>query len=149
MPRHISLIVLFVLIGSFAYAQMNLPKPDLNPFRVPENTLFNPNNLRMTHSMGFEASSSSSGDAFYLSRYTNHINYSFSPKLDMQLDLSFVNYGSADTGGGFKFNEDNKNRIIPSFSMSYRPTDTMRIDFHYRQQEPLPQSHYRQWYERW
>lgn len=140
-------IGIVVLLSTAIWGQINLPRPDLNPFRVPQNTLFNPNQLTINHSVGFEAGGSSAGDGFYLSRYTNHIHYKFNPKLEMNIDLSFVNYGTATTSGKVDFNDDNRNKVIPEFSLSYRPSDNVRFDIRFEQ--GLSNPYYTSRYNRW
>jgi hypothetical protein len=96
-------------------------------------SLFNPYKLKMTHSMGFSAGTASNGLGFYESRYTNHIAYEFSSKLNMAIDLNFVNYGSTTNSKSFSIssNDDNKSRIIPGFSLNYKPTDAISLRIEY------------------
>lgn len=107
-----------------------------NPFNQ-ENTqssLFNPYKLKMSHSMGFSAATGSNGLGIYESRYTNHIKYEFNSKLNLELDINLVNYGTATTGKGFNFesNDDNKTRILPEFSLNYQPTKSISLRLEYR-----------------
>lgn len=146
--KKILIITLLALASTFVWAQIDLPRPDLNPFRATQNSLFSPDKMKISHSMGFEASSSSSGHGYYLSRYTNHIKYQFNPKLQMQLDLNFVNYGSANTSRSIELNDDNKNKVIPEFSLSYKPSDNVRIDFRFEQARS-PEYYNRHWYRDW
>ncbi len=97
-------------------------------------SLFNPYKLKMSHSMGFAAGTSSQGLGYYESRYTNHLSYEFSPKLDLALDLNFVNYGSASFNKSFDIetNDDNKTKILPEFNLRYKPSDSVLIQFGYR-----------------
>jgi hypothetical protein len=106
-------------------------------------SLFNPYKLKMWHSMGFSAGSSSNGLGFYESRYTNHIKYEFNPKLALELDLNFVNFGTTSSGKGFSIesNDDNKTKILPEFSLTYKPTNSMTINLEYR--------NYRNYYNPW
>ena len=109
-----------------------------SPFFSPNlNTigLLNPNNLRVNHSMSFMSGVSSGGDGFYQSTYTNHLHYSFTPKLDLKVDLNFVNYGTANWDNSFsiKSNNDNASTIIPEFSLNYRPSDNSSITIEFRQ----------------
>ncbi len=146
--KKIYILALLILITSMAWAQVSFPRPDFNPFRVTENTLFNPNQMTVSHSMGFEAGASSSGNAFYLSRYTNHIHYQFNPKLEMQIDLNFINYGSATTSNSIQINDDNKSSVLPNFSLSYKPSDNVRVDFRF-EQAYSPDYYNRHWYGQW
>ncbi len=115
-------------------------------------TLFNPYKLKMTHSMGFAAGTSSNGLGFYQSRYTNHLAYELSPKLNLAVDLNLVNFGSISQSSGFSFesNNDNKTKIIPEFSLSYKPTDTVSLQIEFRDmraQNPFYRNHF-DWMER-
>ena len=108
-------------------AQIDIPRPDFNPFSGSGNSLLSMDRLSMSHSMGFQAGTSSSGDGYYLSRYTNHLKYKFNPKLEMDLDLNFVNFGSVNTSSKFSMNDDNSNKVIPEFSLRYKPSDSVLI----------------------
>lgn len=83
----------------------------------------------MRHSMGFEAGTATHGDGYYLSRYTNHLIYSFNPKLVLDLDLNFVNFGSMNTKDKFELNSDNSTKVVPEFSLRYKPKDNILIQF--------------------
>jgi hypothetical protein len=98
-------------------------------------SLFNPYKMKMSHSMGFTAGSSSNGQGFYESRYTNHISYQFNPKLDMALDLNFVNFGSTSSTKSFNIssNDDNKTKILPGFTLNYKPSENVFFRFEYKQ----------------
>jgi hypothetical protein len=124
-------------------AQNDIPRPDFNPFSLHSSAL---NNLSMSHSMGFQASTSSSGSGYYLSRYTNHMNYQLSPKLELDLDLNFVNFGSLDTRSDFRLNDDNSSKVLPEFSLRYRPSESMTFELKMSQGFMQPE---RPWYEKW
>jgi len=129
-------------------AQIGFPKPDFNPFRVNNPDIFNPNKLKISHSMGFEAGSSSTGSGYYLSRYTSHLNYKLSPAWDMQLNLNFVNFGSTSTAKSIEFNDDNSSKVFPDFNLRYKPNDNFQINIHVEQGFPTQQ--YRNyWNSRW
>jgi hypothetical protein len=129
------LIVLLLLISlQLLFSQEGIfTRPAFNQ-DLFSNSLLNPYKLKMTHSMGFMAGASSNGLGFYESRYTNHINYEFNPKLSLALDLNFVNYGTTSTSKNFSIesNNDNKTQILPEFSLTYKPTDSISINFGYR-----------------
>lgn len=131
MKKLILATLLVVLAAYPLLAQIDFPKPNLNPFKG--SSLLMPNKLSMSHSMGFEAGTASGGNGYYLSRYTNHISYKFNPKLALDLDLNFVNFGSASTKSGISFNQDNKSKILPEFSLSYKPSDSVSFELHYKQ----------------
>jgi len=123
------LMLTFLLLLSLMplLAQINLPRPNFSPYTGNGNSLLSLNKLSMRHSMGFEAGTSSLGEGYYLSRYTNHLMYSFNPKLEMNLDLNFVNFGSLNTTDKFELNKDNSSKVIPEFSLRYKPTDSILI----------------------
>ncbi|MCB5252364.1 MAG: hypothetical protein RBR69_09175 [Candidatus Cloacimonadaceae bacterium] len=123
--KNITILLLLSLAILPLMAQHNIPRPDFNPFSLSNPAL---KNLSMSHSMGFEAGTSSRGDGYYLSRYTNHLNYAISPKLDLELDLNFVNFGSMNTSQSFSMNDDNDSKILPEFSLRYRPSDSMTFE---------------------
>ena len=89
--------------------------------------------MKMNHTMSFMTGVSSGGKGFYQSVYTNHLFYQFHPKLDLKVDLNFVNYGTTKWDDTFsvKANNDNNSQVIPEFSLHYRPSDntSIRIEF--------------------
>jgi hypothetical protein len=116
------------------FAQNSIFAPDLLNQTNNINTLLNPYKLKMSHSMGFSAGTSSNGLGFYQSRYTNHLQYDFSPKLNMAIDLNFVNFGSTSQNKSWSIqsNDDNKSRILPEFSLTYKPSDAFTLQVEYR-----------------
>ena len=137
--------ILVLLLTLPLAAQLSLPKPALSPYAAQGNSLLDVARLSMRHSMGFSAGYSGQG-GYYLSRYTNHLQYAFSPQLELDLDLNLINYGTA--GSGFQLNSDNKSRVTPEFKLSYRPSDKTLIQVESRQNalwgfDPRP------WNERW
>ncbi len=128
-------IILTLIAGLYLLSAQNSV---FSPSSFNENSvsgsLFNPYKLKMSHSMGFSAGTSSNGLGFYQSRYTNHLAYEFNPKLNLAVDLNFVNFGSTTSGKGFSFesNGDNKTKILPAFSLSYKPTDSISLRLEYR-----------------
>lgn len=145
MKLTLSLALALLLVLPLA-AQLDMPKPNLNPWQGGGTSLLSMDRLSMSHSMGFAAGTSSSGRGFYSSSYTNHLKYQFNPKLDLALDLNFVNFGTA--ANGFKLNDDNKSRIIPEFKLNYRPSDSFHITVEFNQGNPW-QAEPTPWYERW
>ena len=130
-------------------AQIEFPRPNLNPYSSNGgNSLLNLEKLSMSHSMGFEAGTSSTGYGYYLSRYTNHLKYNFNPKLELDLDLNFVNVGGFNTSSKFEFNNDNSSRVIPEYSLSYKPRDNVQIQcqmLYGPYLNPYKDSWYRSW----
>ena len=98
-------------------------------------SMLNINNLTINHSMSFSSSISSNSLSAYESVYTNHINYMFSPKLNLKVDLNFINFGSATYQGGIEFdgNNDNTSRILPNFQLNYKPSEKMSFTIEFRQ----------------
>ncbi len=140
-------ISLMLLLLSLAFvpltAQIDMSRLELNPFM---RGMLAPNKLSMSHSMGFEAGTSSNGMGYYLSRYTNHMNYKFNSKLELDLDLSLVNFGSASTNSGIEFNNDNNSKIIPEFSLRYKPSDSVSFELRYVQRPWMQSSLISPWY---
>ncbi|MDD2596594.1 MAG: hypothetical protein PHT47_03215 [Candidatus Cloacimonetes bacterium] len=108
-------------------AQLNMMRPNFSPYALKSALP----NLKMSHSMGFEAGTSSGGDGYYLSRYTNTLSYKLSPKMDLDVDLNFVNFGS--TSKGFSLNDDNSTKLLPEFSLRYQPRENMSFELRMRQ----------------
>lgn len=98
-------------------------------------SMMNMNNLTINHSMSFSSSISSNSQSAYESVYTNHINYKFSPKLNLKVDLNFINFGTATYQGGIEFdgNNDNTSRVLPNFQLNYKPSETMNFTIEFRQ----------------
>ncbi|MDD3050383.1 MAG: hypothetical protein PHR06_04490 [Candidatus Cloacimonetes bacterium] len=107
-------------------------------FQLP--SLINPSNFSMSHSLS-TASSFYRGTAFYQSSYTNHLNYRLSSKLDLKVDLNFVNYGTANYNSKFNFdsNNDNQTRVLPDFSLTFKPSENTMIRVEYRTSVPINQ----------
>lgn len=140
-----ALIAIVMMIGSLAAVSPGGPflSPNLN-----SDGLFDLNKLRMNHSVSFMSGFSSGGEGFYQSTYTNHLRYSFNPRLDLNIDLNFVNFGTASHDSGFSFdiNDDNSSIVVPEFSLEYRPTDSSVIKIEYRQQvNPYSSHNFRRW----
>jgi len=98
-------------------------------------SMINMNKLTINHSMTFSSSFSSSNHSIYESVYTNHLNYNFSPKFNLKIDLNFINYGSATYKSGIEFegNNDNTSRVLPNFQLNYSPTENMKFVIEFRQ----------------
>jgi len=107
-------------------------------FQLP--SLINPSNFSMSHSVS-TASSFYRGTAFYQSSYTNHLNYRLSSKLDLKVDLNFVNYGTANYNSKFDFdsNNDNQTRVLPDFSLTFKPSENTMIKVEYKTSVPVNQ----------
>ncbi|KQC05633.1 MAG: hypothetical protein APR54_08075 [Candidatus Cloacimonas sp. SDB] len=114
-------------------------------------SLLDLNNISMNHTVSFSAGMSSNNQSFYQSVYTNHLNYRISSKLHLNLDLNFINFGTAsfDRKLDFEANGDNESTILPEFSLSFKPSDSFSIVFEYRNCS-LDRSWYNsnQWYRK-
>ena len=98
-------------------------------------SMINMNNLTINHSILFSSSISSNSQSAYESIYTNHLNYKFSSKLNLKVDLNFINYGSATYQGGIEFdgNNDNTSRILPNFQLNYNPSENVKFIIEFKQ----------------
>jgi len=130
------IVISLILNSIFLVAQTGSFTPD---FQMPNLrnafSFLNMNKISMHHSMSFMSGFSSNKQGFYQSMYTNHLNYRISPKLDLKLNLNFVNNGSVTFTKGIEFdgNQDNQSKIIPEFQLSFRPTENTHIMFEFRQ----------------
>lgn len=95
-------------------------------------------NLQMNHSVSFTSGVSSSSNSFYMSTYTNHLKFTFGPNLDMNVNLNFVNYGTATYQKGLSFsNNSNANLLVPELELKYKPTENTEIRFMFRTVQPF------------
>jgi len=140
--KHLLLTLSLMSLILPVMAAYSMPRPNQNPFTMNNPAL---NNLQMSHSMGFEAGTSSMGSGYYLSRYTNHMKYQFNQKLELDLDLNFVNFGTMNTSSSFSINDDNNNKILPEFSLRYKPSDSMSFEVKMSQGMLMRE---RPWYEK-
>lgn len=146
--RKLILIATLSIILIPLMAQIEFPHPNLNPYAGSGNSLFNLENISMSHSLGFETGSSSTGEGYYLSRYTNHLKYNLNPKLELGLDLNFINLGGFTTSSKLDFNNDNYSRVVPEFSLNYKPRDNIQIHFQMIYGANMnPENDY--WYRKW
>ena len=130
MKKNIFFIFLFIVFFNILSAQNMSFRSFLNrnPF-----SLFNNNKLSMHHSFSFTTQTNGK-NAIYLSDYTNHLNYQLSSKLNLKMNLHFVNYGGANFNNGFSNMEmSNSKRInvIPEFILNYSPSDNFHIILQY------------------
>ena len=103
----------------------------LNP-NFQNNSIFVLNKLSMHHSVSFMSGYSTSQNGFYQSLYTNHLDYDFSEKLKLRLDLNFVNYGQFQNNLSFSEN-NSQTKILPNLSLDYQPNENLRISFEIKQ----------------
>ena len=130
------LIVLFVCISLSIMGQNIFEKPNfsLNP-NYKLGGIFDSNIVKMNHSMSFMSGVSSTGDGFYQSAYTNHLNFHLRENLKLNVDVSVLNIGTMNHNNDMKFssNNDNQNVVVPSVSLHYKPSERSTIYFEYRQ----------------
>lgn len=124
--KNILLTALILLLFMPLLAQIDLARPNFNPYKIESPIL---DRLKMSHSMGFEAGGSSFGKGYYLSRYTNHLKYQLNEKLELDVDLNFVNFGSMQMQKGLSFGDDNDSKILPDIFMRYKPSENMTLEF--------------------
>ncbi|MCK4956814.1 MAG: hypothetical protein KAS49_04195 [Candidatus Cloacimonetes bacterium] len=127
-------MVIFLMMVTIIWAERSVFRPDMlmNQFNGF-------NNLQMNHSISFSSGVSSNSQSYYISTYTNHLKYQFGPKLDLKLDLNFVNFGTATYKSGIEFNgnKDNSNIVIPEFELNYQPSENTSIKFKFRTVTPF------------
>ena len=134
-----------VSFGLFLQAQNVFDKPNFNP-NYQLGSLFNPNIVKMNHSMSFMSGVSSNGEGFYESAYTNHLKFQLRDNLRLNVDLSVLNIGTMTHNNDMKFNarDDNQNMVVPAVSLQYKPSENSTIFFEYRQirgyQYPYPRN---------
>ncbi|MBN2461133.1 MAG: hypothetical protein JXB60_05950 [Candidatus Cloacimonetes bacterium] len=142
MKRNIITIVTLLLFLSLA---AEVEHQFLNPY-LQTPSLIDFSRITMSHSASFAAGYSSNNRGYYQSMYTNHINYRLSEKLNFNLDLNFVNFGTTTHEGLFQVegNDDNSSRIFPEFMLHYQPSENTSIVIEYRQITPADY-----WQSRW
>lgn len=129
-----SVLILLVLLSGVLFSTE--PHQFLNPYLATP-SLIDFSKISMSHSASFTAGFSSDDTGFYQSKYTNHILYKFNPKLELAVDLNFLNFGTT-TQAGFKIegNEDNQSNIYPEFSLRYQPSENTSIIIEYKRYSP-------------
>ncbi|HPR16717.1 MAG TPA: hypothetical protein PLD62_00560 [Candidatus Cloacimonadota bacterium] len=98
-------------------------------------SFLNKNNLSMSNSASFTGGYSTNNQSYYQSVYTNHLNYRFNSKLDLKLDLNFVNFGTATYKSGIEFagNDDNQSKVLPNLQLNWKPSETTSITIQFQQ----------------
>lgn len=130
MKKILILMIIVLAVSLNAEIMNNAFTPEL---LMP--SLINMNKLTMDHSMTFSSSFSSDNNSFYQSVYTNHLNYEFTPNLNLKIDLNFVNYGTATYQSGIEFegNNDNTSKVLPNFQLDYSPNENIKFMIEFRQ----------------
>ncbi|MCK4694196.1 MAG: hypothetical protein KAT74_00465 [Candidatus Cloacimonetes bacterium] len=127
------IILGLILVLLISYLNSEISPRFLNP-EINTPSIFNLNNITMSHTMSFSTGIFSNKQGYYQSLYTNHINYVFNSKLNLQVDLNFINFGTATYKKGFEIegNKDNESRIFPEFTLTYKPSEDVNIVFEYK-----------------
>ena len=133
----IILCLIFTIAILYPQTVNDAPQSNFSPNFSPNFSLggfIPPDKLKMNHSMSFSSGVSSSGNGFYQSSYTNHMQFMLKPNLKFNLDLSLVNHGTMTHSNNMNFsgNNDNQNTVVPAFSLEYRPTEKTSFYFEYR-----------------
>ncbi|OPX26599.1 MAG: hypothetical protein B1H06_05445 [Candidatus Cloacimonas sp. 4484_143] len=127
------ILLIMILILTFALnAEMinNVFKPNL---LMP--SFLDANKISVNHSISFSSGISSNKQSFYQSVYTNHLSYNFNSKLKLDLDLNFVNFGTATYKSGIEFdgNEDNATKVLPNMQLNWKPSENTSITIEFKQ----------------
>ena len=126
------MIFVFLITGISLFAQSE----SFNNFFNHSNLSFlRSDKLSMHHSMNFSSSVGANKKAFYQSVYTNHLNYKLSSKVNLKLNVNFVNNGTASFQNGFSnmtTNNSKNVKVIPEFILDYSPSDNFHMTFEYR-----------------
>jgi len=131
------LTVILLCVSLTLCAEYNFYQPTFNMGSgINVGGLLNPDKVKMNHSMSFASGMASNGYGMYQSAYTNHMQFNLRENLKLNMDLSLVNYGSMTHQNNLNFssNDDNKNAVVPAFSLQYKPTDNTTFYIEYRQE---------------
>lgn len=117
-------LAIFLVFNVFGEVSNNFLNPS---FSTP--SFLNMNNIIMNHSLSFQSGINSNNQGYYLSMYTNHLKFNFHPKLKLNLDLHFTNFGTATYSKNFDIegNNDNQSQILPEIQMEYTPNENFKI----------------------
>jgi len=125
--KYISLFAAFLFLSSSIIFAQELTPPQNAPssiFSFPSSLPLN--NLRMSQSISFSTTyNSGTKNAYYLSNFCSSFKLPLSDKLNLALDLNFVNYGKFGSSSPLISNENTK--ILPNFSLNYAPTENLRL----------------------
>ena len=125
--KYIALFAAFLLLSSGIIIAQDLTPPQNAPssiFAFPSSLPLN--NLRMSQSISFSTTyNSGTKSAYYLSNFCSSFKLPLSDKLNLALDLNFVNYGKFSSSSPLISNENTK--ILPNFSLDYTPTENLRL----------------------
>ncbi len=130
MKRILLIMILILTFTLNAEVINNVFKPNL---LMP--SFLDANKISVNHSISFSSGISSNKQSFYQSVYTNHLSYNFNSKLKLDLDLNFVNFGTATYKSGIEFdgNEDNATKVLPNMQLNWKPSENTSITFEFKQ----------------
>lgn len=125
--KYISLFAAFLLLSSNIILAQELTPQQNAPsslFSFPSTLPLN--NLKMSQSISFSTTyNSGTKSAYYLSNFCSSFKLPLSEKLNLALDLNFVNYGKFGASSPLISNENTK--VLPNFSLDYAPTQNLRL----------------------
>ena len=123
--KRLFLIMFFTFCVTSLFAQnVSIPKDNLkNIFSFPSQ--FHLKNLNTSQSFSFSTIyNSQTKKSFYLSNFCNRFQYKFSSKMNLQLDLNAVKYGSFSSG---KDSDNSGAKILPNFLLDYSPKSNLHF----------------------
>ncbi len=132
------LIVVMILSSTIIFSQ-NIPNMFNSGYSLSNLgslSFKKPNNLHISNSASFSSTfNSSSKKSSYLSNYSTNFLYDVNPKLKLNLKLNFANFGTANYNSNFEFsgNNDNTSKVLPEFSLDYKPFENTSIHIEFRQ----------------
>lgn len=123
-------MMLLILSASFLYSQDLAIPQNTEPSIFSFPSTLSLTNLRMSQSMSFSTTyNSGTKSAYYLSNFCNSFQLPLSEKLNLALDLNFVNYGKFGSSSPMISSENTK--ILPNFSLDYAPAENMKLHIEY------------------
>ncbi len=82
--------------------------------------------LKTSQSFTFSSTyNSGTKSAYYLSNFCNRFELPLSSKLNVALDLNFVNFG--EFGSNSPLISKDNTKVLPNFMMKYTPTENLKI----------------------
>ena len=125
----ISLIIFVFFFSPLLSQEINILKNNSkNPFSFP--STLNLRNLLTSQSFSVTTYyNSQTKKSQYLTNFCNTINYKFSPKLNMRLDLNVVSYGNFNTIDRYSLQANTK--ILPNFQLDYFPNENFHLRISY------------------
>ena len=126
MKKIIILSVVIIALSGLLHSEISANF--LNP-TLSQPSFFDLNKIQMNHTLSFQSGINSNNQGYYLSMYTNHLKFDIHPKLKINLDLHFTNFGTATYSKNFDIegNDDNQSDVFPEIQMEYNPNDNIKI----------------------